>query len=436
MTHVLILTAGSSPAPLVNCIARIRPDRVVFLCSEGSIDSIQAVLDAVPIKSFDRERDVVVLQQRLGRNQSNDVTNDLDRLDRVYLHARDLIDRVRSEHPSAQLTADYTGGTKTMSAGLALAAIDDGGVELLVTTAQKREPGEVAIQGHSTPVPVAQGSVHARRLLATELPPLLKRFDYAAAVASVSRVRRLGLTEGEASELIRLENLLLAFDAWDRFDHLQALNLLQTGSVDPIIRSHLLALKRSIGSRRLVDDVANEQNWSSIKGHGLEVVEDLLLNAERRATQERYDDAVGRLYRATELTAQLVLQQAFSLSTGALTIEQLPEPLRPSYLERHGHPAGEGTLRLGLVASYDLLADLNHPLGLRWKQQRDRLRDQLLYRNESLFAHGFQPVSYGGWNELQRSLGAFLQQAIAEARKDGRTAEPLAQLPDGLAALI
>jgi hypothetical protein len=35
-----------------------------------------------------------------------------------------------------------------------------------------------------------------------------------------------------------------------------------------------------------------------MSGHGYEIVEDLLLNAERRAMQDRYDDAVGRLYRA------------------------------------------------------------------------------------------------------------------------------------------
>lgn len=436
MTQILLLTVGGSPAPLVNCIARIQPDRVVFLCSEGSVDSVQEILQAVPVAAFDREQDVVVLQQRLSRHQGDEICNELDCLDRVYLQARDLLERLRRQHPAARLIADYTGGTKTMAAGLAMAAVDDGDVELLLTTNERREPGQIAIQGHSTPITVAQGRVHARRLRATELPPLLKRFDYAAAAAAVTRVRRLGLPPAEAAALIQLETLLLAFEAWDRFDHLKALNLIQQNCVDAGIRQHLLALKRAIGSRKLVDREAEHQNWPSISGHGLELVEDLLLNAERRATQQRYDDAVGRLYRAMELAAQLVLKRSFRMETGAVVIDSLPEPLRAVYRERHGHFDGEGSLRLGLAASYDLLADLNHPLGLRWRQQRDQLIDQLLYRNNSLFAHGFQPVSHGGWQELKQSLGAFLKAAIDAERGNNTASLPLEQFPSLLEMMI
>ena len=38
------------------------------------------------------------------------------------------------------------------------------------------------------------------------------------------------------------------------------------------------------------------------------MVEDLLLNAERRAIQGRYEDAIGRIYRAIELIAQIRLK--------------------------------------------------------------------------------------------------------------------------------
>lgn len=46
---------------------------------------------------------------------------------------------------------------------------------------------------------------------------------------------------------------------------------------------------------------------------GYEQVQDLILNAERRAVQERYDDAVARLYRAVEMVAQVRLQSEWGL---------------------------------------------------------------------------------------------------------------------------
>ncbi|MCT0200539.1 hypothetical protein KQ313_12740 [Synechococcus sp. CS-1325] len=34
---------------------------------------------------------------------------------------------------------------------------------------------------------------------------------------------------------------------------------------------------------------------------------------------------------------------------------------------------------------------------------------QLTLRNASLFAHGFEPIGFGGWRLLKGSIGAFLE---------------------------
>ncbi len=436
MPHILILTVGGSTDPLVHCITRIRPDRVVFLCSEGSVGCVDKVLRQVPLPGFSADRDQVILQQRLRLNQGEEVVNALDRLDHVYLQARDLFSRLRLDAPGARLTADYTGGTKTMSAGLALAAIDDGDIELLVTTTDQRKPGETAITGHSTPIPVAQGRVQARRLLDTDLPPLLERFDYSAALGAVTRVRRIALPDAEAAQLLRLENLLIAFEAWDRFDHLHAVSLLNASSGDTRVTEYLLLLKRVIHSRRQLDQQAAVENWPAMPGHGLEAVEDLLLNAARRGAQQRYDDAVGRLYRATELAAQLLLKQGFDQLSGAIAIERLPPELQLLYTEKHQRKGGDGQLQLGLAESFDLLASLGHPVGALWLQRRSFLTDQLKHRNNSLFAHGFQPIGYAGWRELSAALGEFLKEAIDLTNTSGRSARGATrQLPCCLADL-
>ena len=437
MSRILIVSLGTSPEPIINAISSLRPDRVLFVCSEISRDQLTIVRSQVPLADFDEERDVIVLQQRLSPKQGEEVINELDQLDCVYLRASQMIQQVRREQPGCELTVDYTGGTKTMTTGLAMAAIDAGGVKLNITTSD-RQKNQSTLSGYSAPVPVNTSAIQARRLEQFELPALLKRFDYEAARQAVRRVLELPNAQPNSTrKLRRLEELLVALDAWDRFDHKHAVEVL-LGLKDRRLDSLLLfPLKRVIASRSWLDPLVNEQKWPKMNCHGLEAVEDLLLNAERRAAQRRYDDAVGRLYRATELTAQLLLRNGVTnqvgpsgLMTDAINIELLPTDLKETYRAKEGL---DGKVKLGLTASYELLAQLNHPIGSIWQEQKYRIIDQLKIRNNSLFAHGFQPISYQAWQSLKTTLGGFLQLALT---LHGNSASSAQQLPNNLEFLL
>lgn len=438
MTQILVVSLGGSPEPVVNCITSLRPERVVFLCSEGSRSQVDTVRAAVPIPEFEEERDVVVLQQRFSRRQGEEVISELDHLDLVYSRAADLIKRVRGESPGSTITVDYTGGTKTMAAGLAMAAIDADGVQLRVTTSPERPKGDNILSGPSLPVAVAKSDIQARRLLDLELPPLLKRFDYEAARMAVSRVRQLqSRADSDTAQLMRLERLLSGLDAWDRFDHQQAFAELEAVGDSTLAPRFLLPLRRIMACRQLLQT----EGAVSVKSdsHGLEAVEDLLLNAQRRAAQQRWDDAVGRLYRATELTAQILLRIDVSdqvgsegIRTGDVAIDRLPAALQEEYRQK---PLKGGKLQLGLRDAFDLLAQLGHPSGLSWQQHRSRYIDLLKTRNMSLFAHGFTPISYGDWNHFQEAFSGLLRQAI-EQRRQGGAAKNLAPLPSRLEDLL
>jgi CRISPR-associated protein (TIGR02710 family) len=435
MTHILIVSLGNSPEPIVNCINSLRPDRVVFFCSESSKENISRVLDRVPLPEYQEEKDVVILQQRLHRKQSDDVINELDQLDSVYIRACELISAVRIKHPGCNITVDYTGGTKTMTTGLAMAAIDDGSAQLSVTITDRSS--EIAHEsGYSVPVLVSTAVIQARRLFEQDLPALLKRFDYEAARKAVRRILQLPSQDAETTrQLCRLEDLLVVCDAWDRFDHRRSMEILERLGDRSLDQRLLFPLKRVVSSRRILDPVAQAEKWSYMPGHGLEAVEDLLRNAERRATQDRYDDAVGRLYRAMELTAQILLKKTADIDTADVDIEKLPEQLRGVYLIKKEASGDGGSFQLALTNAYDLLADLEHPVGLHWRQQRSRIQDCLKTRNHSLFAHGFSPISYSDWKSLSGTLGPFLQQAIDEAIQQAKLS-PLGQLPSTIAELL
>jgi len=446
MSDVLIVTLGTSPEPIINCISSLRPERVKFVCSTETQGLVGTVLSRVPLQDFNEARDVIVLQQRLNSSQGEGVVNELDQLDRVYKRALELFQQVRQQSPGCRIIADYTGGTKTMTTGLAMAAIDDGAVKLHLTISD-RAKGQAALSGYSAPVAVSTAAIHARRLRDRELPALLKRHDYEAARQAVRRVQSQADPDPETSRWLRqLEGLLVALDAWDRFDHRRAVEVLTQLSDRSLDAPLLFPLKRVIFSRRLLDRTAEEEKWPQMKGHGLEAVEDLLRNAERRATQERYDDAVGRLYRAMELTAQLLLKLAVTdqvgaegLETAAVAVDRLPAALQPRWREiaaRKANGKPESTIEIGLTDAYDLLADLGHPTGKRWQKQRGLLIDALRIRNHSLFAHGFAAVGYAGWRELSNKLGGFLESAIEEHSQRPGSGLQMAQFPTSLAELL
>lgn len=435
MNDILLITVGMQTDPLINCIRSQRPKRVVFLCSEKTRSKVEEVLEAVPIPRFDPDRDVVVLQQRRSRRQDQSVINELDRLDCVYRIAWEQLQRLRHEEPGARIGVDYTPGTKTMAAGLAMAAIDDRRVQLLLTTTDQR-PSTGEVSGATVPTPSPTATIHLLRLRQLQLPELLERFDYAAASALVHRVRtELSPEEAAAKGLLRLEHLLQAFDSWDRFDHRQALNEFEQLRHDACSCAWLRQLKRVVASRALLDSLPLKEEWPQEAGHGLEAVEDLLRNAERRAAQHRYDDAVGRLYRALELTAQFLLKTSVNdkvgpegLLTGNLDVAKLPAELQSRFADQ------EAPVQVGLEKAWDLLADLGHPAGELWREQKSHLLNQLKVRNNSLFAHGFTPISYADWRKMEAALTPFLRRVVSTL--PGYSPElDLSQLPHALVGL-
>uniref|UniRef100_A0A7C3ZT13 Uncharacterized protein n=1 Tax=Planktothricoides sp. SpSt-374 TaxID=2282167 RepID=A0A7C3ZT13_9CYAN len=129
---ILLVTVGASPAPIVTAIQNLQPDRVIFFCNEKYQDQIigeglpcQIIKGKIVINSpniptitrlgnrFDPTRDLKIIQN------SDDLTE-------CYHLAGASIRHIQESNPECQIYADYTGGTKTMSLGLALAALENG----------------------------------------------------------------------------------------------------------------------------------------------------------------------------------------------------------------------------------------------------------------------------------------------------------------------
>lgn len=419
MTKILFITVGGSHQPIVTSITSQKPDRIVFACSDGARGSKSQIIGEGKPCEVRKGSDVIEalpnIPTQLGLGDRFNVEIDLvliqepDNLSECYNKINQKIRQVKQESPSAEIVADYTGGTKTMSVALATAALD-AEITLFLTTSTTRQNLIKVESGERTRKAAVTGVVMTRTV-EKALPVYLQNYNYTAAIADLQNL--IQSTELIPEQLRQIDELLdqcEGFDAWDRFDHRVALSRLQPYMKQANIHPYGLFLKKVIASRGQLDTKFDASE--GIVGHGYEVVEDLLLNADRRASQKRYDDAVGRLYRAIELLEQTRLFKHYDILTGDVDVAKLPENLQPEYEARKASNSKK-KLQLALFQSYDLLSKLhNDPLGELFLVYKERINHCLEIRNHSLFAHGFQPINEIGYREFNKIIGEFIRQGI------------------------
>jgi CRISPR-associated protein (TIGR02710 family) len=452
---LLLLSVGGSPEPLRTALETLKPTRVVFVCSEQSVETAGDLQKE--FRLVDAPEPGVAGARRLVVPP--------DDLDAIYEHVRSVIDEELTAD-SVELTADYTGGSKSMTAGLAMAVIDAGGTLFLTTG--PREDLKTVRAGQATRR-VRTGRLAVRRSEDGLLSHALERFAYRDARGIARELLTEEAPSAEHAErLERVANLCDVFDAWDRWDLARAYQLLE------ILRHphtpYLLGLKRLIRAAHVLrsDLPAGHEPPKHVEldghtiecglpVHGFEPVEDLLANAGRRAADSRFDDAVGRLYRAFELTAQIALLRGFGIRTGDVDVERV-RPWLPAEADRlDASRDREGRARIAAVQAWDLLAGLTDAtdggarqdgagptegtdptlaaLAAAYAEQREALLGALATRNESLFAHGFDPIDATRYHRFRDTVGALLAEHLERVRA-AATADPLPAFPTSVDALL
>ena len=81
--------------------------------------------------------------------------------------------------------------------------------------------------------------------------------------------------------------------------------------------------------------------------------------------------------------------------------KKIPEPLHTEWVSR----LKNGKVKLGLQDDYRLLIEFNDELGQRFHELAldNKEKSPLIIRNDSILAHGFQPVTKKGWDKLWES---------------------------------
>lgn len=410
---ILICTVGGSHQPILTAIHELQPAHVLFFATgkdevTGRAGSIETIIGKGHPVEVRRGGEVLErlpnIPTQAGLDEARFTVEQVptDDLDEAVARMTAAIAALRARFPEARLVADYTGGTKTMTAALVMSALETDEINLQLITGDRADLVKVH-DGSQTGLAVSAEGIRLRRAM-QPFVGAWQRYAYGEAAEGLAR---LALPRDNAlrAELQIARGLSQAFDAWDRFDHLAACEQLERyrprlgKDAGAFVGPLFTALKH-------LSDEDNRQLRTPAR------LWDLWLNAQRRAAQGRYDDAVARGYRLLEWSAQWLLAEQ-GLQTGDLKPEQIPETIAIT-------PNPDGKYQAGLRNAWELAA---HHLGGEVRAfveaERSPMLDQLKKRNYSILAHGDQPIARADWEAfghwLDTALLPLLQRQAARA---------------------
>jgi len=398
LPKALIATIGTGPGvehAIANSIWVNRPDLIVFLFTRDSKPTVSLVKELLEQKGERLKEEILV------------EIEDAENIEECYLKSMEAIDKVLSlNYRFEEVCVDFTSGTKAMSAGLAIAAVARGLGYMVYVGGRRGKEGRVE-KGKEV-VKILKPSEVLTDFIQMEAMRLFNAHQFPAALSLLEQTNQSG-------EIEELSKLCKAYMLWDWFDHEGALEIFNQMGREVIEKwSNQIAVNKG-WLNELVKNLKQARAEFKVP-EGLLV--DLMANAKRRVEEERWIDAVARLYRLTELIAQYRLIQK-GIDSSNITLEKLPEELRESYRRKIDE---EGKVKLGLEEDYKLLAAMGDTLGAKF-QENKRLRNALKSRNFSIAGHGFNPVAKDTCITLLKEVEELLNDVYPSWREQIKRAE-------------
>ncbi len=404
MKTVLISSVGGSADPVVHAVRQNAPlDFVYFLCSSGTSDTASEHTIAHVTyrklrgdcpnckKKFETQVEVRPIAEQASLTQERFeviAAADPDDLADVHRACQEIVQRLHARFPGGEVSvlANYTGGTKTMSVGLAVAALRNGW-RLQTNHTGAGRTNLISVQSGDIALPQDSAGILAEDRL-ERAASLEARHDYSGALQLLEETLVRAVIPHDLRDRVLAKRAhCQMWSAWDRLDYDNALSIAQGHSA---LQDFVARLKEL---RRIRDLTEGADHWVPPSLTGMALVEDVIANAGRCRERGRFDDAAARLYRATELLAQVRLRRKFGIRTSDVPQDR-PE-YTPSTRELLAANKNErtGRIELGLRAAYQFLAVLADPLGQKFIQTEESVHAFLAARNHSVLAHGLRPLS-------------------------------------------
>lgn len=220
MRRVLAITVGGEPDPIATAVEQYEPDFTIFFVTTEPNGGTRRFLIE------DTEKGQAILRRTKLPAEAYEIIT-LPNPDDLEDCFRRMYEALKEHNEAIERIADYTGGTKTMSVALVLAAL-----------AQEQEWNLNLVTGvRRDTVKVAKGTELARRIRLDQVrttfalrlaQDLYERKEYAGAAQVLEELSAQGFLTGEESRRITdLCTFLRALAAWDRLAYEQALELMR-----------------------------------------------------------------------------------------------------------------------------------------------------------------------------------------------------------------
>jgi len=398
MVKIMLITLGTGrgvESGIAKSIQVNNPDKLYFIATNESIATVEKV--------------EAVLGQKLTYEQPPYLLENPEDVEECWKTTTQLVrSLLQAGYSPTQICIDFTSGTKAMSAGAVLAGVSMECGNLSYIGGGKRDSDGRVISGTERVVILTPNEVfidQRRRLIRD----FFNAFQYDACLKLINEARMKIMAKELHDELDQLEKLVYAYSWWDKFDHLKAAPYFQKlhGEIDA--RWHIDTSKSKEMVFKIARQLEKYAGSQEIKAkYSKEILADLLANADRRAHEGKYDDAVARLYRAVELVAQMLLAKC-NIETSRISIEDLPTDWQEDY------KGSNELIKLGQEKAFSLLESMGEEIGREYRKNKN-LRNYLSKRNNSILAHQLEPMTRQIYDELSREANQLAGKAFPGLR--------------------
>jgi hypothetical protein len=386
MTSLLILTVGTGTAGKYSDVAAGLA-RTIDLCAPRLFWLVPSASEkSRPVADLIRESvECPGAFRPWSAGESYRTIADPDDIHQCRTVLREVIAVARKQlKPGERLIVNPTSGTKQMSAGATLAALDEE-VDQIDFTSGERVDGVV-----KTGTEVVQSFDLRGFLFQRDLRTAAELFHHGAFYAAARLLK--GYAQPEA---VRSRETALCLHEWQRMNYPKAASHAARFSED--LRAHLNALAQA-------------------DAFSAPLLGDLLAGADELLRWGDCEEALARYYRGAEQAAKVRLAEAHSISSPyrlESLLDILPAGCRLAEdLRRWG--SRNGVILLTAQKAWDVLDACGDPMAHTYFADQ-KLQHGLQRRNESMYGHGQEPVVAGHVHDVCDRLRNLLRDHLPAA---------------------